>query len=148
MTDRRDIGRDDTQPPWDGVTERRTRASMPESPAGEEALHEVRALHRSLHGEGSEQGVFERLRSVSRSQDDMAQQMYALETKVEGFDHKLDEMLRAAKEELRLAKEETRLAKERAEQQPPLWVAYARLASVAAIAAFFVQRLWHEIVGR
>ncbi len=147
MNDRRDIGRDDTQPPWDGKTERRKFVSEPTRDIAEEALHEVRTMHRSLNGEGPEPGVFEQLRSVIRSQAETAH-------RVESFDHKLDEALRVAKEELRLAEEQVLLARQQTQlallqsARRSLWMSGGALASLVAIAAFFVQRLWSEVFGK
>jgi hypothetical protein len=150
VTDRRDIGRDDTQPPvgnWDGI-ERRRPVSEPTRDIAEEALREVRTMHRALHGEGDMPGVFEQLRSVIRSQS-------AMQVSVDGFDHKLDEALRLAKEELRLREEMVLLERQQAQaavlkaaRKPPLWLSNSGLASLVAIAVFFVVRLWHEVFGR
>ena len=142
MSDKRDIGRDDTQQPggWDG-RERRTSHTDTGCPVAEEAHRDVRELHDLLHGNGRERGVFEQLRVMGKSSDDLAQTVFHLETKVESFDRKLDETLRAAKEELRIAKEQ-------AARTPPMWMQGTKLASLVAIAAFFLTRLWHEVIGR
>lgn len=138
----------------DEAAERRPHPSGPSCAVAEEALHEVRALHRALNGEGTEAGVFEGMRSMTKSDEAMQRQMAALEVKVNGFDHKLDETLRVAKEELLLAKEQVRLANEQAllakqasAQEMPMWMKRTGWGSVLTVGVFFAWRLLKEFFG-
>jgi hypothetical protein len=129
-----DIGHDDTQRPWDG-RERRVSHADAGCPVADAAHRDVRELHDLLHGNGRDRGVFEQLRVLGKSSDDLAQSVAHIETQVAAFDHKLDETLRVAKEELRVTKQ----------RALPLW-----MTGTGALAAglFFLVRLWRDMIGR
>jgi hypothetical protein len=154
--------RGDTQPPWDGTTERRARpSSSPSCEIAEEALREVRELSLLLNGHGGKRGLFELQRSMEKSNEDMAQQVRALDAKLGTFDHKLDETVRNSREQLLLAKEELLLAKEEARlaneqlllakkasaRQAPMWMTFGSWVSVILVGAFFAVKLWKELFG-